>query len=204
MSKRNCLFATNDGQFFLARNRKEAQQVNPDSHPASDREVRIFWINKSMGGKPLRALCQELGVSHQTVCNWYKRACSAAPINGEDIAVEKFSRHKGNKRKAVAEAVRGGADIEAVSVEFKIGKSTVIQYCRAEGMKFPRSGGRHSDEKLVELATGRTWDELADAAGRSLATLRNRIYRNKDLALAVRNVMKLKFKKGTVSNERAE
>jgi predicted transcriptional regulator len=205
MSKRNCLFATNDGQFFLARNKKEAQELNPNSHPASDSEVRAFWVSKQMAGKPLRESCKELGVSHQTVCNWYKRACSAPAVDGQEIAVEKFSRHKGTKRKAVAEAMRNGADIEAVSVEFNVAKSTIVQYCRAEGVSLAKESRRIADEKILELANGRTWSELAEASGRSLTTLRNRIYRNHELATAVRGVMKLKFIKGgkVESNERA-
>ncbi len=204
MAKRNCLFATNDGQFFLARNKKEARDLNPNAHSATDVEFRQFWIEKGLGGKPIRETCAELGVSHQTICNWYKRACSVPAVDGQDIAIEKIGRHKGSKRQAVVEAVRNGADLDAVSLEFGLAKTTVIQYCRMARLSLSSRGPKLSDEKIVEFATGRTWGELAESTGRSVATLRNRIYRNKDLALAVRNVMKLKFIKGSVSNERSE
>lgn len=204
MAKRNCLFATNDGQFFLARNKQEARDLNPNAHAATDVDFRNFWIQKGLGQKPIREACAELGVSHQTVCNWYKRACAAPSTDGHDITVDRLNRHKGTKRKAIVEAVRGGADLDAVSLEFNVAKSTVIQYCRLEKLSLSKRGPKLSDDKIVELANGHTWNELAESTGRSVATLRNRIYRNKDLALAVRNVMKLKFIKGSVSNERTE
>jgi hypothetical protein len=204
MAKRNCLYATNDGQFFMARNKSEARDINPNAHAATDVEFRQFWIEKGLGGKPIRETCAELGVSHQTICNWYKRACAAPVVDGVDIAIEKMGRQKGTKQAAVVEAVRDGADIEAVSLQFGLAKATVIQYCRMAHLSLSKRGPKFNDEKILELANGRTWGELAEVTGRSIATLRNRIYRNKELALAVRNVMKLKFIKGSVSNERSE
>lgn len=204
MAKRNCLFATNDGQFFMARNKKEAREMNANAHSATDADIRTFWLRQGFGDKPVRELCQEIGVSHQTICNWYKRACSVPASDGIEISMQKVSRHKEPRRKVIAEAVRNGADIDAVSLEFNVAKSTVIQYCRLEHVSVSKRGAKMSDEKLVELATGRTWNELSEVTGRSLATLRNRIYRNPQLAVAVRNVMKLKFIKGSKTNERTE
>lgn len=154
-------------------------QLPAGARPATDDDVRTFWQQAQLDAVPVAEACARLGVSRQTLANWRARV-GIAP---------RRQRVGGHELERVLEQLRAGLTVTAVAGWLGLHESTVRRAARAAGVTPARCSRKLPDDELVELARGRTWQELAAVTGRAISTLRARAYRSPALSRRLRDVM---------------
>lgn len=146
----------------------------------TEEDVRFFWNEHRLSERPSREVALEFGVSHQTVCNWRMKA-KEQPYR---VAVQE------GLHEMIAKELVPGATVRAVSERLGVGPTAVQRVAKAIGFVPPKRSKRPSDDEIIRLSEGRTWRELTQACGVSLAALRNYVYAKPELAQAIRKRMK--------------
>lgn len=166
-----------DGAFFRTQSLAIARQLSPTARVATDSDLADYWQVEELDRRTMSELVEYLGVSRQTVCNWRDRAGAFVPLLQRDVSL------------TIGSLLRSGASIRQVAATVQRHPATVRRIARRLEIK-PRAEPRKiGDDDLVQLATGRTWAQLAEAVGRSISTLRTRIYSDPPLARRMRAVM---------------
>lgn len=155
-------------------------QVGPDARPATDADVRAFWQLAQLDKLTTAEACARFKVSRQTLANW--RARAGATPRRQQVAGPELER--------VLEQLRAGLTVAAVAGWLGLHESTVRRAARAAGVTPAKVSRKVPDDRLVELARGRTWRELAVAVGRAVSTIRARAYRDPALSCRLRDVMR--------------
>lgn len=155
-------------------------QVGLDARPATDADVRAFWQLAQLDKLTTAEACARFKVSRQTLANWRARA-GAAPTR---------RRVDGPELDGVLEQLRAGLTVAAVAGWLGLHESTVRRAARAAGVTPAKVSRKLPDDQLVELARGRTWQELAATTRRAVSTLRARAYRSPALSRRLRDVMR--------------
>lgn len=151
--------------------------------PDSD-DIRNFWKISGIANMTTKERLEKFNVSRQTVHHWRKKG-------GEDLK-KRSDIVREEREKRIVAIIKKHPDkgVEAIAELANACTSTVRKVAAARGLKLASVKKMPSDDELVQLATGRTWREFAEAVGLKLATLRNHIYTRKELAERIRQVRK--------------
>lgn len=164
--------------FLLAPSLAAAKAVEPSAKVCRDADLPLFWRRNGLDLLTASQVAERFGVSRQTVAVWRRRAgIEAAPRGGA------------SRRDAVLAELRGGALVADVAARHQLHPASVRRLAQLAGVALAKRSRRMSDDQLVQLAEGKTWHELAQAAGLSLFTLRNRVYGDPALSRRIRGVM---------------
>ena len=145
-------------------------------------DLARFWALHDLGEKTSRQVAAQIGVSRQTAVNWRRK------IGLDALAVVR-------RREAQKATLRGllSDDQTANQVAARAGvdPTTVRRVAREAGVQLAYGRCvRPSDERIVALAAGRTWSELAQACGIQVNTLRQYVYARPELSAQVRAVVR--------------
>lgn len=151
--------------------------------PDSD-EVRVFWARTGIGHMNDKQRMEKFGVSRQTVNNWRRKGGPDLQTIGRIKTLE--YKKKLEQTIAVVGLLPINEMVNASGIPFR----SLRTVAKNMGIKFPSAHRPISDEKMVELATGKTWREFANATGFKLASLRQYVYSRPELAAAIRKVRK--------------
>lgn len=189
MKRLYCAGTGADRRFCLTSSLMSAADIlgDVDARLPTDEDVKHFWETRNFSQRPSRAVARELGVTHQTVCNWRTKACRGAKAqvpSYRDVARDKIVQ-------LVAPELTPGAVIADVSRRLGLSRMSVARVAQELGFE-SRKGNmkRPKDEDIIRLAEGRNWRELAEACGVSMGTLRNYVYARPELSQVLRERMK--------------
>lgn len=171
--------------FLLAPSLAAAKAVEPSAKVCRDADLPLFWRRNALGSLSVTQVAERFKVSRQTVNAWRRRA-----------GLEAVPRGGSNRRDAVLVELRAGALATDVAERHKLHPATVRRLAQAAGVALAKRSRRMTDDQLVQLAEGKTWHELAQAAGLSICTLRNRVYGDPALSRRIRGVMLGTSKRG--------
>jgi len=171
------LYCDSSGAFVVAASLAEARQTHPLARVARDPDVAEFWRQQRLEAVPTRQIIKALGVSRQTVSNWRARAGAFVPLEQRNVPL------------IVGSLLRSGASVRQVAATVKRHPATVRRIARKLGVRPVVEQRKISADELAELAAGRTWTQLSEAVGRSISTLRTRVYSDPPLARRLRAVM---------------
>lgn len=159
----------------------EASLRFSDAKVATPNEIRAWWESEGLGSVSVTEICERYKVSRQIYHAWRRKA--GVPIfKRKPLTVDQL--------REIAARVEAGSPVEIEAANVELTEPVLRRKLRALGVSIPRAVVvAYTDENLVELATGRSWAEMAEVAGQSVAHLQRRIYGNKDLAQRVRAVM---------------
>lgn len=187
MAKR--LYVAGHGQdlvFCVAADMEEGKlTLGPTCRLPDPDDIRVVWELGKFGQLSSAELLTRYGVRRQTVDYWYHKAGGDLLRRRTFLDTVRLDRVKElvlDKRKK-----RSATQIARCT---NTSTTTVREIAKRYRVKLPSTLKRPSDDKLVELANGRTWPELAEAAGMRLASLRSYVYSNPELAARIREVRK--------------
>jgi len=187
MAKR--IYVAGEGKdlvFCIVESREDAKiTLGPSFRVPDPDDMRIVWrLAKldSMTGEQATAL---LGVSRQTIHNWWHKAGGAGVLPRRSDHTE---LHRREKMRQVA--MHSGESPTRIAKKLGTSIAHVKQMAQKMGVQLSNGQKRPSDEQLIELAKGRTWYELAEASGLQLSTLRTYIYKRPELSAAIAAVRK--------------
>ena len=161
-----------------------ARMLGSDCRTANPDDLRTVWRLAKLESLSGREIRERLGVSRQTVDNWWWRAGGegSLPRRSEFRAKEKIK-----KIRALVQA-HPNQSVSTLAVATGVRADVVREVAAEVGVRLPTARKRPSDEELVAIAAGKTWQEFADAVGLQLSTLRTYIYARPKLSKAIRKV----------------
>lgn len=162
--------------YFVDNSIPEASMRHANARPATDDDVRAWWQKERLDTLSTSEICARFQISRQTLTLWRRRAGVQRPARPvPDIAT-------------FGVRVAGGEPVEEVARDAGLSVSVFRRKLRQAGVEIPRRPLELTDEKLLSLAAGRSWDELSAVTNRHVATLQRRVY-NSAIADKVRSVM---------------
>lgn len=162
--------------YFVDSSIPEASIRYANARPATDDDVRAWWQQERLDVLSTSEICARFQISRQTLTLWRRRAGVPRPARPvPDIAT-------------FGVRVAGGEPVEEVARDAGLSVSVLRSRLRQAGVKIPRRQ-ELTDEKILSLAAGKSWDELAAATNRHVATLQRRVYKDRNLFAQVRAVM---------------
>ncbi len=172
--------------FCTAANAEEAQLALGTGFRAPDPDdIRVVWELGKFDRLSSAEVYERLGVRRQTVDYWFRKAGGNLPRRRERLEQEREERIRellqDRKRRRSATEIARLANTTA---------SRVREMAKALRVKLNTNHKRPSDDELVRLAEGRTWPELAAAAGLRLSSLRSYVYARPELSARIAAVRK--------------
>lgn len=182
------LYVSGSGEtfrFVTAKNMMSARRkIGVGARTPNADDCRRVWLQGKIYELSEAELQKKYHVGRQTAAQWrYK--------GGEDLPTA--SEHKmRTKVEAVYAALTSMSKPSALAVADAANTSAKLARIMAEKMGVPLRSRRRmpSDEELIELQRGCTWQELAIKTGLRLCTLRSYIYARPELSDAMRAVRK--------------
>ena len=166
------LFAACAGQrFVMATTLADAEATLGE--PA--RWPTVEDLRQLLASQTQQQLRDSLGISRQALHAWRLRA-GVAP-----------ERRRSNRAERAQLLLAEGHSTEAVAEQLAAHPRTVRRWAKSAGIQLRSK--KMADADLVALAKGKTWQQLAEASGKTLHALRRRVYASPDLARAMRAVM---------------
>ena len=172
--------------FCVVESREDAQlALGPGLRVPDPDDMRLVWKMAKLDTMTSEQATAMMGVSRQTINNWWHKA-------GGDGVLPRWSDHREMaRRQRIRDGIiRSGSSPTQIAKKLGTSIAHVKQLAQKMGVDLPRWQKRPTDEQLIELAKGKTWYELAEAAGMKLSSLRAYIYKNPDLSLAIAAVRK--------------
>lgn len=189
MKERQRLYVTGkepDLQFVLAPSLKEAcEKLSAEARVPDSDEVRRFWATSGILKMSAKARQEKFNVSRQTIANWRRKG-------GRDLRTLPMQRKHEHRTKfiEVYEAL-GLLPLSHMKEATGLSVRTLHKIVKEMGLAFPSGKAAVlTNDELLKLAVGKTWQEFAKAAGLKLAVLRQRVYADPVLSAKVREVRK--------------
>lgn len=182
------LYVAGEGESFrfdTAKSRVAAQRkLGSDVRTPNPDDCRQVWLQGRLYEMTAKEIQDRFHVSRQTVANWRARG-------GDGLMTA--SEHK--MRVKVEAAQKALTSIEQpsaaqVAAVANLSIKLARQMANKLGVKLRGHRRMPSDEQLIELQRGCTWQELAAKSGMRLSTLRTYIYARPALSEAMRAVRK--------------